>query len=162
MPVETLSAPLSESQVGEWLTANGFRAVASSEGLTRYICGGLWVKNCQATPELQKLVTDTLKALQSVKDEHMPTASVVECGFLRCVAAERGENGKWNLHLFMRFTIDECPAGRRLAAACEAAALSAGGTGQVEAARVHHGGRPWAMESASGRIRSMLQVLTGS
>ncbi len=163
--MEKLDAPMSEPAAKEWLQASGFRQVPSSPGLERYVKGGLWVRDLEVTPATQALLAATLKGLTEVKDEHMPTTSVVECGFIKIIGFEGLEDGSVNTHLFMRFTIDECPAGKRLAAKSEAKAVEAGATPgavRVNSATVHHGGRKWEQGDASPRVQQMLQILTGS
>lgn len=164
-PVETLNPPMTEEAVSAWLSTNGFSPRPSSDALRTHVKDGLYVKGSEVTPQLQRLLAATLKHLHQVKDEHMPSMSVVECGFVRVLAFDVSPSGRVHTHVFMRFTIDECPAGRRLASRCQEEAQKAGkveGCMPVDGATVHHGGKAWMESDSTARVQKLLAILTAS
>jgi hypothetical protein len=152
-----MPAPLSETGVEAQLTSRGIPPKQIGE---KHIIGGVSFKNLDPRdPNAQRLIALTLLAMNGIKDEHMPTLSVIQCGFLRRLAVERDTDNGIKIYAYFRFTIDECPAGVRMAKSAELEVMkissSVPGT-YIKSVEAIHGGKPWSEATAPVAVQGLL------
>ena len=113
-PIQTLPPSKPQNQYHAELVGRGYKQFQSPESLIFIAKDGLYLKGIEPTdPNLPYVLQCITTSLENVFDEHVREASVLNLGFTKSTAISF-ENGKFDVELGLRLTIDVCPAGVRI------------------------------------------------
>ncbi len=155
VPRPVAEGPKTLEQVKAELVEQGFLDKPSVNN--PYVTDGIYVhpKFTAGAEALSGIFKGTLTGLNQVKDNHLPTLSVVQCGFIRAIAVHPQTDSDISLSIFCRFTIDTCPFGLVLTKGMKDEVAKATGISS-EKIKVFHGGTPWKVETAPTQAKEIM------
>jgi len=149
-PVEKLPPPINSDRMREHLQKVGYPSQPQLKN--EWIADGIFLKGIDPkAPQLPQILGKIVNAINTVKDEHMPAVSVVQFKFVRGIGIELAKDGL-HVKVFMRFTVDDCPAGQRMTAKVKS---SIEGSLSNTKAEVIHGGSKWDIKGCPEPIQKV-------